>query len=119
MDDLTNEVIPALLLQLNGVIERDCTEPPGPENPCGCTAEMARSLVSAFDGAAPDCYISAGDLEASSVGSLLGPDVDLFDEDGVGDPLQDGVLDSLSVGLRFSATGAGFPPLTLPDSPCD
>ncbi len=112
--DLHDQLLPGLLEQLNGVIALDCTDPPGPETPCGCTSERARQVVAAFD-TQPSCTISAAELLASPVGPLLEPDVDLFREDEAFDPRHaDGMRDALSVGLGFDAVGAQFPPLIAP-----
>jgi hypothetical protein len=59
-----------------------------------------------------DGQLSFEEIEYNSlINSLLAPDVDLFDEDGAINPRCDGVKESLSVGLRFTAVPARFAPL--------
>ncbi len=42
------------------------------------------------------------------MGSLLSPDVDRLDETGAFKPRRDGIKDSLSIGLGFTAVPASF-----------
>ena len=43
------------------------------------------------------------------IGSLLSPDLDLFDGMGNFNPRVDGIRDSLSLGVGFTGVGATFP----------
>ena len=55
------------------------------------------------DGMVTEEELRANALIESTVGN---PDLDLFDGDGQFDPNVDGVKDSLSLGLGFTAVGA-------------
>ena len=128
-EDLDNHVIPAMRASITSSIEADCTgEPidcPGAScRPCGCPEGESdgRNLLDLFDeyGATlddpPDCEITVEEFANNSlISSLLAPDLDLFDCTGGGwpngccfDPRVDGVKDSLSLGVGFSAVAATF-----------
>jgi hypothetical protein len=57
-----------------------------------------------------DCTVTVEELEANSlISSTIGaPDLDLFDESGNFNPRQDGVKESLSLGVGFSAVAGEF-----------
>ena len=56
-----------------------------------------------------DGTITAKELRTNAlIMSLLAPDLDLFDSAGIYNPRVDGVNDSLSFGVGFTAVGAVF-----------
>lgn len=107
-DTLDTVVIPALALNVQAVVATNC----GGTFPNCCTAGTSgETLVSLFD-TNDDCLVSEQEIRDSTlVQSLLAPDLDLFDATGAFNPLSDGVKDSLSIGVCFTAVGAFF---TLP-----
>jgi hypothetical protein len=96
-------IIPAMAAAMQAVIDADpsCAPPaPGP-----CTGP-AGTIVAIFD-ANGDHTITAEELKANSlINAILTPDLDLLDADGR--PGQDGVRESLSLGLGFTARNAIF-----------
>jgi hypothetical protein len=99
-DELDQSVIPALAEGLNRIVDRDCDG-----SVCSGTGGAIVDLFDTND----DLDISIEELRNSAlVGALLAPDLDLFDSNGNYAPLTDGVEDSLSVGLGFTAVGASL-----------
>jgi len=69
-------------------------------------------ILDLFDENPTDCQVSLEEIKTSSlIASFLAPDVDMLDKDGLVNPRQDGVLDSLSLGVAFEAVPGTF---TLP-----
>jgi hypothetical protein len=112
--DLDTVVLPTIVDLMADVVEGDCQLGP----PDCCTAgSTGQTLVDLFDEDG-DCEISLEELRTNSlIASLLAPDVDLLDcpnadsppADCTFHPNQDGIKDSLSLGIGFTATGATFP----------
>lgn len=112
--DLQNNVLPALNDILGDTISEDCTgtaiDCPGANcRPCGCDeGATGRTLLDLFD-EDDTCDVTLQELKDNSlISSLLAPDVDLLDADGKFDPRQDGVKDSLSLGLAFTGVKGTF-----------
>jgi hypothetical protein len=106
LEDFEQVILPSFHQGLAAAVTADCT---GTAPDC-CTPESAgESVVDLFD-ADGDCAVSFEEFRNNFLISLLvNPDVDLFDESGAYSPNSDGVLDSLSLGLGFSATTGDFP----------
>ncbi len=126
-EDLQNDVLPALHGILEDNINQDCTGTTTGMPPCGCAdGATGQTLLDLFDeqpdrpGTEPDgdCVVTLDELKQNSlISSLLSPDVDLFDADGNYNPRQDGVEDSLSLGIAFTSVGATFTFTADPDEP--
>ena len=105
--DVQTIVIPEIAAGLQGLIDAQCTASPPNCCPDGSTGQTILDLFDE-DG---DCAITATELQNNSlISSLFAPDVDLLDSTN-GDifaPRVDGINDSLSVGIGFSAVGAQF-----------
>jgi hypothetical protein len=96
-----SSIIPALARAMQAVIDASCTI----STPDSCSA-TARNLLALFDSNA-DFRITADELRANFlIAALLAPDVDLLKANGR--PGNDGVNDSLSLGLGFTAKEAVF-----------
>lgn len=93
-------IIPALAAAMQAVIDADPTC-----GPSSCTG-TPRLFLDLFD-ANGDFTITAEELRANFlIMAVLAPDVDLFDASG--SPGQDGIRESLSLGLGFTAKSAIF-----------
>lgn len=105
LEDFEEVVLPSFHQGLAAAVAADCT---GTAPDC-CTPDSAgEGVVDLFDGN-DDCAVSFEEFRSNFLISLLiNPDVDLFDESGAYNPNSDGVLDSLSLGLGFSATTGTF-----------
>jgi hypothetical protein len=98
MDQVMNEVLPAVA----DLAARDCTG----GDPCCTPQSPGAALVELFDEDA-DCAISVQELaESDLLAMLLQPDVDLLDDAGKFAPGNDGVMDSIALGLGFTAVSA-------------
>ena len=103
-----NEVATALLPGLHSaiadVVAMDCAG-----GAMCCTAgSTGETLVNLFDEDG-DCEVSLSEFaDDPLVSSLLAPDLDLFDANGNDAPNTDGVPDTLSFGVGFTAIGAQF-----------
>ena len=109
-DALNDDIMPALHGILSDTIGQDCT---GTAAPCCEDGSTGQLLIDLFDESDPqDCMVTLEELKSNSlISSLLAPDVDLFDGDpnaGNYSPRTDGVKDSLSLGIGFSAVPATF-----------
>ncbi len=116
-DDLDSDLLPWALARITGAIAADCTSS---VPPCGCAAGSAgQAVIGLFDEVEPrDCAVTLDELRNNSlIAPLLVADVDLFDADGNFNPRSDGVDDSLSFGLAFTAVGATYDYLLDPDEP--
>ncbi len=107
---LNDDILPALHSILADTISKDCTGTTAPCCPDGSTGQL---LIDLFDESNPqDCMVTLDELKNNSlISSLLAPDVDLFDGDpatGTYAPRKDGIKDSLSLGIGFTAVGATF-----------
>ncbi len=101
--DIDAQLIPGIAAAMQAMVDADC---PGGTCAPGSAGETILGL--GFD-ANDDGMITADELRMSAlISSLLQPDVDLFDADGNFDPRSDGVNDSLSFGVGFTAVNAVF-----------
>ena len=101
--EFDDEVVPAIAAQMQTVVETDpdC-EPPLPESCDG----IPRMLLDLFD-ANHDGELTADELRANLLFTVVfSPDLDLLLADGR--PGQDGIRESISVGLGFTARYATF-----------
>lgn len=105
LEDFEETILPSFHQGLAATVATDCT---GTAPDC-CTADSAgEDVLGLFDTNA-DCAVSFEEFRGNFLISLLiNPDVDLFDDTGAYNPNSDGVLDSLSLGLGFSATTGTF-----------
>jgi hypothetical protein len=95
------EFYPALAALFASEIGPSCTE----STPAECS-DMAKNLLQIFD-ANHDYVITAQEMRDDSlIKAILAPDLDLFAANGK--PGHDGVADSISLGLGFTAVKAGF-----------
>ena len=107
-EDIHNNLIPAVAdLIASLLVESECTG----GDPC-CPPDTTGEQVLSFFDDNGDCAVTAEELEANSlISSTLGnPDLDLFDENGDFNPRQDGVKESLSLGIGFEAVAGAFTP---------
>jgi hypothetical protein len=100
--EVDNVLLPALHDIYALIVAEDC---PGGV----CTAGSAgETLLDLFD-ENKDGMITLAELQESAlIQSLFAPDVDLFDATGAYNPRVDGLKDSLSFGVGFTAVGAVF-----------
>jgi len=102
-DDIDRVLLPALQLGLQAAVDDSCGTDPCPSNSLG------GQILDLFDDN-NDGTVSVDELRGDSlVNSLLTPDLDLLDADGDYNPGVDGVNDSLSFAVRFTAVPADFP----------
>lgn len=121
--ELDNTVLPTLSDLMADTISRDCTgmevDCPGANcRPCGCEeGATGRTLLDLFDDESRDCKVTLEELKANSlVSSQLAPDVDLLNcpnqdsppKECEFNPRKDGVKDSLSLGIGFTAISGSF-----------
>lgn len=109
--DLTSSIGPAIVTQVNGILDRDCPVAAGATRTppsCGCTAgTTGATVLNALDGktppgSTPDCKITVDEvLGFPVVAQLLKPDS--CSTDSCKTP------DSLSVGVKVQAVKATFP----------
>jgi hypothetical protein len=94
VEEFRTKLLPALADGLNRIIQADKT--------------VANILLQAFD-ANQDATITPEELENNFLLKIaISPDLDLLDASGQFNPGQDGVKDSLSVGLGFTCVPATF-----------
>ncbi len=94
VDEFRSKLLPALADGLNRIIKTD--------------KAVANTLLQAFD-ADQSGAISSAELENNLLLKLvISPDLDLLDASGKFNPRQDGVKDSLSLGLGFTCVPASF-----------
>lgn len=94
-------VIPVLAATLQALVDASCTG----STPDSCDAR-ARTILALFD-ANHDLEITADELRGNNIiRSIFSPDVDLLKANG--QPGRDGVKESLSLGLGFTAREARF-----------
>ncbi len=107
-DDVDTKLMPAVQSLIAGLITDDCT-PVGED--CGCVNGSSGSQVLDFFDSNNDCMVPLAELNANSLidATIRNPDLDLLDATGAFNPNSDGVNDSLSIGVGFSAVGATFP----------
>lgn len=106
-DDLNNGILPAIEGLVDEVVAADCT--PG-GMPCCVEDSAGATVVGLFD-TDMSCDVSLQEIQESDlIGALLAPDLDLLNGANY-EPNVDGIDDSLSIGLGFTATTGEF---TLP-----
>ncbi len=94
VDEFRNKLLPALVDGLNGIIKTD--------------KAVANTLLQAFD-SDHNGTITLQELENNPLLMIaISPDLDLLDASGKFNPGQDGVKDSLSIGLGFTCVPATF-----------
>ena len=100
-EEVDDVLLPAMARAVDSLVQRDCR---------GTTCEpdsQGETMLTFFDdngdGMVPVEEFQANALIASTIGN---PDLDLFDADGELNPNVDGVRDSLSLCLGFTAVGA-------------
>ncbi len=95
--------IPALALGLQAFVSGCTGAPPN----CCAPGSTEETVLSLFD-EDMDCAITQSEVENNSlISALFAPDVDLFNGDTF-EPRVDGINDSLSLGIGFTAVGAQF-----------
>jgi hypothetical protein len=93
--DVETVLIPTVVSMMNAAIARD------PGCPDACTAGSTAALVVEVFDADMDGMVTAQELLANSfIQSMLAPDVDLLDDDGV--------AESISIGVGFDCVAATF-----------
>jgi len=105
-DYIQSSVLPQLVAIMGDILAEDCT---GTSPSCCEDGSSGEQIINLFD-ADGDCDVSITELQQSSLlTSLLAPDVDLLDEEGFYLPNRDGVQDSTSLGVAFTAVPALYP----------
>ena len=100
-EEVNQRLIPAMAAGIDEVMQRDC-----PDVVCE-TDSPGEQLATFFDDNEDHRLTVEEFLSNSLISSTFGnPDLDLLDADGDYNPGVDGVKDSLSFGLGFSAVGA-------------
>jgi len=99
--DVDAALIPAMARAVDSIVQRDCDGATCAPDSQG--AELATFFDDNSDGMVPEAEFRANSLIESTIGN---PDLDLFDADGEFNPRVDGVKDSLSLCLGFTAVGA-------------
>ncbi len=94
VDEFRSQLLPALTDGLNRIIKAD--------------KSIGNTILSVFD-ADQNGVISSSEIENNILLKLvIAPDLDLLDASGKFNPRQDGVNDSLSIGLSFTCVPATF-----------
>jgi hypothetical protein len=105
VDEINDNILPQLVVVMESTVQQDCS---GTHPDCCTAGSNGEDLVGLFDSDG-SCDISLDELKDNALLSgLLSPDLDLFDAEGFYLPNDDGVKDSLSLGVGFSATTGGF-----------
>jgi hypothetical protein len=100
---LEEEVLPQLVTVLGALVAEDCT---GTAPDCCIAGTDGEAVLGYFD-TDDSCTVSLAELQDSVLlDSVLAPDVDLLDEEGLSG--RDGVLDSVSLGVGFTAVRASY-----------
>ncbi len=104
LEDVDNNLVPALAEGFRRAIATDC-----PEDLCA-EDSFGELLVAVFDASVPKDYvITAQELRDNSLfGALFAPSLDLYDADGNYAPGCDSVDESLSLSVGFAAVRADF-----------
>jgi hypothetical protein len=96
-DEARNNLLPVIVDLVIATVEEDCMGTPGD---C-CTPDSTGETVLTIFNTDGDCAVSEEEVETNDlVGTVLSPDVDLIGDDGVDD--------SISLGLGFTGVGATF-----------
>ena len=105
-EDIDNDLIPAVA-DLIATILAECV----PEGDACCAADSAGEQILTLFDMNDDCEVTTEELLASDLvdGTIRNPDLDLFDGDSTDfNPNQDGVKDSISLGVGFTAVSGTF-----------
>lgn len=101
--DIDRVLMPVLQLALQEMVNEDCDE-----NGVCTASSLGQTVLNLFD-RDDDGVVTLEEVRDNAlIRSLFTPDVDLFDQDGNYNPRADGVKDSLSFGVRFTAVPAEF-----------
>lgn len=100
-EEVDGTLLPAMAAAVDSLVRRDC--PGGACTPDTQGEQLAALFDDNEDGTVPEEEFRDNSLIASTIGN---PDLDLFDADGVFDPNVDGIKDSLSLCLGFTAVPA-------------
>lgn len=104
-DEIDNKLLPAVAELIQNQTADECT---GSAPNCCEQGSNGATIMSLFDENG-DCTVTAMELQNNALlQNLLAPDLDLLDGNGNIAPGSDGVLDSLSLGVGYSAVGARF-----------
>jgi len=107
-EDVQSILVPALYTTISTSVATNCTLS---GKTCNCDpASSAGSLISLFDSDG-NCEISMDEVTNNTLlVALLAPDIDLFDSNNGNafDPMQDGIADSLSLGVGFTMVNGQF-----------
>ncbi len=103
--DLETNILPTIKNLIDDVIEADCQLGP----PECCTAGSNGKLIADIFDDNNDCTVSLAEIQNDPlISAFLLPDVDLLDASGNFSPNDDGVKESISVGLGFTTTTGSF-----------
>lgn len=105
-EDIDNDLIPAVASLIDSIVS-ECV-PEG--DACCADGSAGEQILTLFD-ADGDCEVTTEELLASDLvdGTIRNPDLDLFDGDSNDyNPNQDGVKDSISLGVGFTAVSGTF-----------
>lgn len=104
-EDVQTNILPVVEGIVTNLLAADCMG----EAPDCCTPGSTGATINQLFDTDMDCVVTLEEIQNNSiVRSALTPDVDLFDASGAFTP--DGMNDSLSIGLGFTATTATFTP---------
>lgn len=100
-EEVNQRLIPAMAVGIDEIMQRDCPD-------ALCADGSQGEQIGTFFDDNEDGRLTEEELRSNSlISSTIGnPDLDLFDADGDYNPGVDGVKDSLSFALGFSAVGA-------------
>jgi hypothetical protein len=108
VDDINMHILPAVEDLITTVLAA-CT---GGDPNCGCPdGSSAATVMSTFDDNG-DCMVTLEELKMNTIisATLGNPDLDLLDGSGNFNPNSDGVKESISLGVGFSAVAGTFTP---------
>jgi len=105
--DIDRVLVPMLHVALQAMVDDTC-----PDGVC-VVGSIGEDVLHYFDADRDGAVTEQEVRENSLITSLLSADVDLYDADGYYDPGADGVKDSMSFAVAFTAVAAEF---TLPAS---
>jgi hypothetical protein len=104
-EEIQTNLLPQLLVLWNDRIAEQCS---GTSPDCCPDGSDGDQLVDLFDSDG-SCDLTLQELQDSIfLNALLEPDVDLLDAEGFYNPREDGVLDSISIGIGFTAVPATY-----------
>ena len=102
IDEIYGSIYPAAI----DIAARDCT---GVAPSCCVADSLGEAIVDLFD-TDNNCAVTVEEMKNHTLlSAIVAPDLDLLDASGNFAPGGDGIKESMSVGARFTATGASFP----------